>query len=76
MSSHGFPLNIKQLRGYAWGIVLQNSCSDQFKKSGPSQKWWRSFKKCHAKEITLRKADNLDRGRARMANKTCNGMSF
>ena len=28
MSSHSFPLNIKQIRRYAWGIVLQNGCSD------------------------------------------------
>ena len=69
MCSHGFPLNIKQIRGYTWGIVLQNGRSDQFKESDPSEKWWRGFKKCHAKEITLQKPDNLDRGRTSMANK-------
>ena len=61
MFSHGFPLNIKQVRGYGR--------SDQFKESGPSEKRWRGFKKHHTKEITLSKLDNLDRGCTAMANK-------
>ena len=56
MASHRFPLNIKQIR------------PEKFCKTGPSEKWWRGFKKRHHEDITLQKSDNLDRGRARMAN--------
>ena len=42
----------------------------QFVDSGPSEKWWRGFKKRHQAAITLSTPDNLHRGRGRMANQT------
>ena len=68
MASHRFPLNIKQIRAYTWAILLRSGRPEKFCKTGPSEKWWRGFKKRHHEDITLRKPDNLDRGRARMAN--------
>ena len=56
------------MHAYTWAISLINGRPEQFCKTGPSEKWWRDFKKHHHKEITLRKPDNLDRGQARMAN--------
>lgn len=38
-----------------------------FGPNGPSEKWWRGFKGRHP-DISLRRPDQLDRGRTRMAN--------
>ena len=40
---------------------------DIFKENGPTEKWWRGFRKRHP-DITLRTAGSLDRGRAVMTN--------
>ena len=68
MAEHAFPLIVQQIWGFAWQVVVASGRAAQFKNTGPSEKWCRGFKKCHSKEITLRKADNLDRGRGRTAN--------
>ena len=40
----------------------------QFKEGGPTEKWWRGFKKRHP-DLSLRTSDSLDRRQSRMANK-------
>ena len=55
MASHSFPLNIKQMHAYTWAILLISGWSEQFCKTGPSEKWWRDFKKHHHEKITLQK---------------------
>ena len=60
MTSHRFPLNIKQIRAYGWAILLSSGRPEKFCKTGSSEKWWRGFKKRHHEGITLQKPDNLD----------------
>ena len=67
MASHAFPLNIKQIKGFAWALLIRSGREKQFKERGPTEKWWRGFKKRHP-ELSLRTPDSLDRGRSRMAN--------
>ena len=67
MASHAFPLNIKQIKGFAWAILIRSGCEKQFKEGGPREKWWRSFKKQHP-DLSLRTPDSLDRRQSRMAN--------
>ena len=38
MASHRFPLNIKQIRAYAWAILLRSGRPEKFCKTGPSEK--------------------------------------
>lgn len=55
---------------YAWAIAKRSGRANSIHPvKGPSDKWWRGFKKRHPK-LSLRKADRLDRRRARMANQT------
>ena len=68
MTKHASPLTVQQIRGFTWQVIVVSGRASQFKNTGPSEKWWRGFKKSHSKEITLRKPGNLDRGRGRMAN--------
>ena len=68
MTKQRFPLNIKQIQGFALAIALKSERKKQFPKTGPSEKWWRGFKGRHKNAITLCKPDNLDHGRARMTN--------
>ena len=68
MAKRCFPLSISQIRGFAWAIVLRSDRRKQFTNSGPTEKWWRGFKKRNQASITLRTPDNLDRGRGCMAN--------
>ena len=63
MAKRCFPLSIVN-----WAIVKKSGRKGQFVDSGPSEKWWRGFKKRHQAAITLRTPDN--RGRGRMANQT------
>ena len=60
MASHSFLMNIKQMHAYTWAILLISGWSEQFCKTGPSEKWWRDFKKHHHETITLQNPDNLD----------------
>ena len=68
MGKQRFPLNIKQIQGFALAIALKSERKKQFPKTGPSEKWWRGFKGRHKNAITLRKPDNLDHGGAHMTN--------
>ena len=68
MGKQRFPLNIKQIQGFALAIALKSERKKQFPKTGPSEKWWRGFKGRQKDAITLRKPDNLDCGKACMAN--------
>ena len=68
MAEHAFLLKAQQIRGFACQVFVASGRAAQVKNTGPTEKWWRGFKKCHSKEITLRKPDNLDRGREGMAN--------
>ena len=68
MGKQRFPLNIKQIQGFALAIALKSERKKQFPKTGPSEKWWRGFKGRHKNAITLRKPENLDHERARMTN--------
>ena len=66
MAPHAFPLNIKQIKDFTWAIGGRG-CEKQFKEGGPTEKWWRGFKKQHP-DLSSRTPDNLDRGQSRMAN--------
>ena len=71
MASVGQPLTIAAAKLFAWAISKRNGQQGRFdNEKGPGHTWWSGFKKRHAKEITLRKPDSLDRGRSRMANST------
>ena len=67
MAPHAFPLNIKQIKDFTWAIGGRG-CEKQFKEGGPTEKWWRGFKKRHP-DLSLRTSDSLDRRQSRMANK-------
>ena len=68
MASHCFPLSVKQARGFAWALVKSGERREQFTDAGPSEHWWRGFRKRQKDKITLRIPDTLDRGRGRIAN--------
>ena len=38
MASHSFPLNMKHIHAYIWAILLRSGRSEQFCKTGPSEK--------------------------------------
>lgn len=67
MANRGFPLSIQQLMGFAWCIAKERGREHVFTKSGPSRKWWQGFKKRHP-DLSLRRPDALDRGRACLGN--------
>lgn len=67
MAQRGFPLSVSQVKGFAWCIAKEHPNERIFRESGPSEKWWRGFKKRHP-DIALRRPDQLDRGRAAMGN--------
>ena len=67
MASHTFPLNIRQIKGFAWLILIRSGHEKQFKEGRPAEKWCRGFKERHP-DLSLRTPDSLDRGQSRMAN--------
>ena len=68
MCSRGFPITKKICKVYAWAIIKRSGRKTSTNPDkGPSDKWWKGFKQRH-NNLSLRKADRLDRGRARMAN--------
>ena len=67
MASHSFPLNIRQIKGFAWAILIRSGHEKQFKEGGPAEKWWRGFKERHP-DLSLRTPDSLDKGQSQMAN--------
>lgn len=71
MASISQPLTIAAIKVFAWAISNRSGKPSRFNKNtGPGHTWWRSFRKRLRDEITLRQPDSLDRGRARMANRT------
>ena len=69
MASISQPLTVSAIKVFAWTIANRGGQKNRFNKtSGPGHTWWAKFRKRHKNEITLRKPDTLDRGRARMAN--------
>ena len=67
MAARGFSLSVAQTSGFAWCIAKEHNKVHLFSWKGPSDKWWRGFKSRHP-EISLRRPDQLDRGRAAMGN--------
>ena len=62
------PLTVPVVKAFPWAIVRKSNRPSRFHATnGLSWKWWQGFKKRHP-EISLRKPDNLNRGRSRMNN--------
>lgn len=76
MSSIAHPLSVATIKLFAWNIAKKKRGSRFNGKTGPGHNWWDKFKKRHSKDLTLRKPDNLDRGRSRMANQTVMNQHF
>ncbi len=70
MASIAAPLTVNQIKIFAWDIAKKHRGTGFNKDEGPGDTWWNCFKKRHHKDITIRVADTLDRGRSRMANAT------
>ena len=68
MASIGHPLNISEIKLFAWSIAKRSSNPNSFGEAGPSRSWWIGFKRRHT-DLTLRKPDKLDRRRSKMSNK-------
>ena len=66
----------KICKAYAWAIAKRSGRHLSInKEKGPSNKWWCGFIKRNP-TLSLRRADKLDRGRARMANQTVMNQHF
>ena len=77
MAKGGFPTTRKIICAYAWAIAKQNGHDSRFNQEhGPGKHWWSDFRHRHEKDLSLRRADKLDRGRARNANKEVIGDYF
>jgi len=59
-ASRGFPMTKQICKAYAWSIGRASGRNFNTEK-GPSEKWWRGFKKRNPR-LSLRTADRLDRG--------------
>ena len=70
MASIAHPLSVPTIKAFAWNIAKRNKSNRFNQVTGPGHTWWAKFKKRHQADITLRKPDQLDRGRSRMANVT------
>ena len=68
MHGRHFPLNLAQVKAFAWQIALRSGRKNKFGAEGPTEKWWRCFKARHP-NVSMHVADNLDRGRHRMSNR-------
>ena len=66
MASIGHPLTVPEVKCFAWSVGKRSSNPLCFSENGPSDKWWRGFKRRHLR-ITLRKPDKLDRRRKAMS---------
>ena len=69
MASVGHPLNIGEVKLFAWSIGRRSADPNCFGESGPSHNWWLGFKARH-EDLTLRKPDKLDRRRNNMSKKS------
>ena len=68
MAKMSQPLSVAHIKTFAWAIAKKSSRKSRFNETaGPGWKWRKGFRNRHL-EITLRKPDNLDRGRSRMNN--------
>lgn len=76
MASIANPLSVSAIKGFAWNIAKKKDTTRFNEISGPGHSWWEKFKKRHAKDLTLRKPDNLDRGHSRMGNQTVMNQHF
>lgn len=68
MASIAHPLTPSQIKVFAWNIAKRKGNTRFNATTGPGHTWWDKFRKRHSQDLTLRKPDNLDRGRSRMAN--------
>ena len=65
MAKCSHPLTVPVVKACVWAIVRKSYRPSRFHATNcPSWKWWQGFKKRHP-EISLRKPDNIDRGRSR-----------
>lgn len=69
MDKIGHPLGVVEVKMFAWSIAKRSENPDCFGEKGPSDKWWRGFRKRHPR-LTLRKPDKLDRRRSNTAKKS------
>lgn len=69
MASIGHPLNVSNVKIFAWSVGKRSSNPACFGENGPSHRWWRGFKKRHPK-LTLRNPDSFDRRRKGMSKKS------
>lgn len=69
MGSINYPLSVSDIKVFASSIAKRSSNPHCFLECGPTEKWWRGFKKRHP-ELTVRKPDKLDRRRNAMAKKS------
>ena len=68
MAECGFPLTRTMVKAYAWSLAKRLGSGHRFHPEyGPGDHWWSLFKKRHP-ELTLRKADSLERNRAGALN--------
>ena len=63
MHNRRFPIDRSQVISLAWAIDLKRDPGKRvFGAQGPTLHWWRGFRDRHP-ELTLRKAESVDRGR-------------
>ena len=62
-----FPLTRPLTKAFAWAIAVRSGKAERFGKEGPSKNWRTGFRRRHP-ELTLRKADKLERSRAASLN--------
>ena len=67
MGGSGFPLTRTFTKALAWAIAVRSGKHGCFGQEGPSEHWWTGFRRRHP-DLTLRKADKLERSRAECLN--------
>ncbi|XP_057316630.1 uncharacterized protein LOC130657643 [Hydractinia symbiolongicarpus] len=59
MAKRGHPLSISHIKDFAWFIAKESNRTSKFREDvGPTDSWWRGFKRRHSNCITLHKPDN------------------
>ena len=69
MDKIAHPLGVLEIKMFAWSIAKRSQNPDCFGDAGPSNKWWRGFRKRH-QSLTLRRPDKLDTRRRHTAKKS------
>ena len=65
MAERAFPLTRHMVMAFAWAVALRSGKAKRFNPElGPGDHWWSNFRTRHP-ELTLCKADKLDRSRGR-----------